>query len=468
MRWDHLVTNYPDSTICGPGYTASCTKEISYPKGSTPGLRWDDVTPRMAAAYDLFGTGRTALKFNLGKYMETYTVGSDLDLHPLIRTTISTTRSWTDTNKDFVPNCTLSNPEKNGECGEMNDKTLGKEVFNRTYDPNFIHGYGVRPYNWGLGIQVQQEVLSRVSVNVGYFRNWWGNWYTVDNRATTAADYTPFSIRAPVDPRLPDGGGYIVSGLYNLVPAKVGLVDEWATSSKNYAQQVENWQGVDVDVSARLRNGITAQGGTSTGRRLSDSCALKAAVPEQGTGTRGANTSLEASRGSGFAAGSVLNPYCRIVDPYRTHFGGSRVHDSAYRCPGQRHVGFQPQSADPGQLRGEQRGHRRRAAAAWSPPLRRRSQRHREPHSTIDGLRGAAAEQHRHACLEDHPVGPNEDAGRRRYLQPHERGHHTRLQLCVQSQHNGLADADVDCAAAVREVQRADRLLTRECEDMRI
>jgi hypothetical protein len=172
---------------------------------------------------------------------------------------------------------------------------------------------------------VQQEVLPRVSVNVGYFRNWWGNWYAVDNRATMVADYTPFSIRAPVDSRLPNGGGYVVSGLFNLVPTKVGLVDEWATPSKNYARQIENWQGVDVNVSARMRNGITAQGGTSTGRRLSDSCALKAAVPEQGTGSRGANTSLEASRmgaGGGGAPGSVVNPYCRIVEPYRTQFRG--------------------------------------------------------------------------------------------------------------------------------------------------
>ena len=32
---------------------------------------------------------------------------SDFDLNPLIRTTISTTRVWTDSNKDFVPNCNL-------------------------------------------------------------------------------------------------------------------------------------------------------------------------------------------------------------------------------------------------------------------------------------------------------------------------------------------------------------------------
>ena len=154
----------------------------------------------------------------------------------------------------------------------------------------------------------------RVSVNVGYFRNWWGNWYTVDNRAVSAADYTQFSINAPVDSRLPNGGGYTVNGLYNLVPNKVGAVDELATNSNNFAKQIENWQGVDVGVSARLRSGLTMQGGTSTGRRLTDACELKAMIPEQGQGTRGATTSI--------AGGSPTNPYCRVSEPYLTSIRG--------------------------------------------------------------------------------------------------------------------------------------------------
>jgi hypothetical protein len=196
----------------------------------------------------------------------------------------------------------------------MDNKNLGLEVFDRTYDTGFTQGWGKRPYNWGLGLSVQQEVAPRVSVNVGYFRNWWGNWYTVDNRAVSAADYTQFSITAPVDSRLPNGGGYAVNGLYNLVPGKVGAVDELATNSKNFAEQTENWQGVDVGVSARLRSGLTIQGGTSTGRRLSDACDLKAIIPEQGQGTRGATTSI--------AGGSPTNPYCRVSEPYLTSIRG--------------------------------------------------------------------------------------------------------------------------------------------------
>ena len=315
IRYDYLLTSYPESKIGGPGYTAAAQPEIVYPSRSTQGIHWHDVSTRWGVAYDVFGNGKTAVKFNMGKYMEAFVASnSDFDLNPLIRSTISTTRVWTDTNKDYVANCNLSNPEKNGECGEMNDKSLGKEKFTRDYDPGLTTGYGNRPYNWGLGISVQQEVIPRVSVDVGYFRNWWHNWYAVDNTLTSVADYTPFSIKAPVDPRLPGGGGYVISGLYDLVPSKVGQLKELAQHSDNFGQQIENWQGVDVNVSARLRNGLTLRGGTSTGRRLSDACALKAAMPEQGANANGSNT--------GIAGDSLVNPYCRVVEPYMTRVSG--------------------------------------------------------------------------------------------------------------------------------------------------
>ena len=250
---------------------------------------WKDVTPRMGAAYDLFGNGKTAVKFNLGKYMEAFTAtNSDLDLNPLIRTTISTTRTWTDTNKDFVPNCDLAqHRRRTANAAAMDNQNLGQGGVHPDLRPRASSPAGASGRTTGAwASRSSRKSLPRVSVNVGYFRNWWGNWYTVDNRSTTLADYTPFSIPAPVDPRLPDGGGYTIGGLYNLVPSKVGQVDELAQSSSNFGEQTENWHGVDVNVVARLRNGLTVQGGTSTGRRLSDACALKAALPEQGTGRR--------------------------------------------------------------------------------------------------------------------------------------------------------------------------------------
>jgi hypothetical protein len=334
VRYDHILTSYPDSSVGGPGWLTSTV--VDFPSRSTQGVHWSDITPRLGASYDVFGNGKTAVKFNLGKYMEAFSAtNTDLDLNPLIRVAVSTTRPWlnpTNFNFNNDPKCVLTNPLAQPDCGAMANQTLGQATFTRSYDPDYVTGWGHRPYNWGLGVQLQQEVLPRVSVNLGYFRNWWGNWYIVDNRSTSVGDYTPFSVAAPLDPRLPNGGGYAVSGLYDLIPGRIGQKDEIAEASSKIGSQVENWQGIDVTVTARLRNGLTVQGGTSSGRRLVDSCAIRAQLPELGAGPDGgANSSIVGLIGTTSAVGnsSVTNPYCRIVEPYLTSIRGL----AAYTIP---------------------------------------------------------------------------------------------------------------------------------------
>ena len=111
-----------------------------------------------------------------------------------------------------------------------------------------------------------------------------------------------------------------MNGLYNLIPTKVGAVDELAQASSNFGKMTENWQGLDINAVARLRNGLTIQGGTSTGRRLQDACEVRSALPEYGAGAAGQNNSI-----GGAMAGNAMNvnnPYCRIEEPYRTEFKG--------------------------------------------------------------------------------------------------------------------------------------------------
>ena len=175
VRYDHILSSYPDACVGGPDYPLM-PKQICYPARSTEGVHWTDVTPRIGAAYDLFGNGKTAVKVNVGKYMQALTASnSDMDLNPLIRLNLQTTRTWNDRgglgiNGDYVPQCDLLNPAANGECGAMDNQNFGKEFFTRTFDPDFINGYGKRPNNWEMGVSVQQEVAPRVGVTVGYYR----------------------------------------------------------------------------------------------------------------------------------------------------------------------------------------------------------------------------------------------------------------------------------------------------------
>ena len=120
---------------------------------------------------------------------------------------------------------------------------------------------------------VQHQLAPRVGVNVGYFRRTYSNFTVTDNRAVGPADYTTFGFTAPVDPRLPGGGGYPVSGYYNLNPNKVGQVDNFVTAASDFGSQIEHWNGVDVGMNLRLP-GVRAQGGLSTGRTSTDRCAI--------------------------------------------------------------------------------------------------------------------------------------------------------------------------------------------------
>ena len=144
VRYDHLLTNYPDSVRRRPGLRLRRTGDPLSRRGRPRASSGTTSPPRMGAAYDLFGNGKTAVKFNLGKYMEAFSAtNTDLDLNPLIRTTISTTRDVDRHEQGFRGELrSRRTPSKNGECAAMDNKNLGKEVFTRSYDPDFVDRLG--------------------------------------------------------------------------------------------------------------------------------------------------------------------------------------------------------------------------------------------------------------------------------------------------------------------------------------
>ena len=277
VRLDVFKNKFPEQTL-GP---ASFVPNRNLVIPETPYANLKDITPRVGVAYDLFGNGRTSLRSSWGKYM----IGlSPLTGNPVSLLAYTANRSWTPTLPPghpnyYIPQCDLNNTAANGDCGALDNALFGQLRPSAAIDPDTISGWGNRAWNQEFSASVQQEVLPRVAVDFGYFRRWYGNFTVVDNRAVGPADFTRYSITVPTDSRLPDSG-QTISGLYELVPGKVGQVDNITTFADNYGKQIEHWNGVDFTVNARLRDGVTLQGGWSTGRTSTDNCDLRAQLPE--------------------------------------------------------------------------------------------------------------------------------------------------------------------------------------------
>jgi hypothetical protein len=277
-RYDYFSDYFPAQHL-GPGLLVPA-RNIDFPR--IPWVKWNDVTPRLSAVYDLFGNGKTAVKVSLNKYMIGFGLQGDFgnNANPINRSAINVTRSWNDANRDYVPQCDLTNPAANGECSAMSDQNFGRPTLSTNYDRDTLVGWGKRGYNWEFSTGVQHELLAGVSVNVAYFRRVYGNFTVLDNRAAAATDFGTYSIVAPADSRLPNGGGQTIAGLKDLNPDKVGQVDNYFTFASRYGDQIEYWHGVDLSANTRLARGMLLQGGVSTGRTVTDNCEVLAALPE--------------------------------------------------------------------------------------------------------------------------------------------------------------------------------------------
>jgi len=193
-------------------------------------------------------------------------------------------------------------------------------VLTGNYDPDLLHGWGVRAGDWSLGISLQQQLMKRMSIEVGYYRRSFDGFTLNDNLLLTPADLTPYNIVAPSDPRLPGGGGYTISGMYDVVPAKSGQVDNLATLADKYGKEYQYFNGFDFTLNLRASSGLTFQGGTSTGQNVADACDVRANLPELNTGI-----------GAGLVGSTVstTSPYCHVAYGWLTQFRGL----AAYTVP---------------------------------------------------------------------------------------------------------------------------------------
>ena len=227
-----------------------------------------NLSPRVGFAYDLFGTGRTAVKASLGHYPDRVIQAS---ANPAVNLTRSTSRNWTDTNTNYRPDCDLLNPSANGECGVWSNLNFGKANVETRYATDAQSGFNKQFDSWQGSVSVQHELKPGVALNVGYFRTWYGGFLATDNQLVAPADFDPFCVTVPNDRRLPNSGQQLC-GLFDVSPSAFGLVDNLVTQASRYGKQTQVFNGVDMTVSARFAGSGQLSGGLSVGRTVTDNC----------------------------------------------------------------------------------------------------------------------------------------------------------------------------------------------------
>ena len=357
LRYDHAWSGYGETCI-GPDKFVPVQEDGTNKWCSAPadGVKYNDITPRWAAAWDVFGTGKTSVKWNMGKYLQAAGFGGlYTDNNSARRSTNQLTRAWDDVNGNRLVDCDLFNPAPNtgptGDvCGTMLQangqpstafatfgrpptatqlftansfcgRTENSSQLHRDYcaasGQNLLAGSGVRRSEWQFGIGVQHEILPRLSGEVTY------NWRKYKNLTDpdtvglgcdyflgadpnqcfdnlmnfVAVNHDFYSVKVPTDPRLPNGGGYVIKGLANQKLAGQLPGSGNVTTIQNILNYT--WNGVDTNFVYRGPYGIRISGGTSTGRSLRNTCRVD-----------GDNPNVKGREGNLYKGGCVIdNPF---------------------------------------------------------------------------------------------------------------------------------------------------------------
>jgi hypothetical protein len=273
VRFDYFRGGWPDQHMEANAFIA----ERHYPAATCLPC-WKDIDPRINAAYDLFGDGRTAVKVAVGRYPQRY--GADIVVaRNFLSTSInSVSRPWNDSlfgagdprTGNYYPDCDLSNPLQNGECNQISNLAFGQGNVVLKYADDIDKGWFKRQAFWDVSTEIQRELRAGVSVSGGYYSNWWSNFTKTDNLLVGPEDYSPFSIVAPVDPRLGRFSGATITGLYDINPDKRGQTDSLVVFDPDRKQRNDYFA---AGINARIKQAHLS-GGLDIGRRTDDNCTV--------------------------------------------------------------------------------------------------------------------------------------------------------------------------------------------------
>lgn len=202
---------------------------------------WFNASPRFGLVYDVFGDGRTALKFSANRYYLTNGVAHTSRVNP--RRVVSDTRSWTDRNHDEIPQLDELGPSTGFNLGTTN-----------RYRPDVR-----RPYANEITIELERQLPGDIVVSAAYTHRATKDEIGSRNLAVPRNSYIPLEV-------VERNSGERVT-VYNLAPPLRGKFD---FLFDNAPELDSDFNGFDLTFNKRMSNQWMVMGGLSLGRNVGD------------------------------------------------------------------------------------------------------------------------------------------------------------------------------------------------------
>ena len=197
----------------------------------TEGVRgYNDITPRMGASYDVFGNGKTALKVSMSKFLQAAFNGDAYTINnPAVTLVQTTSRGWSRRQQQLRRRMRLHEPGGERRMPGVDESELGSAG----PDDAGQSGRAGRLGQAQLGLAVQRRRPARDrAARVGRRQlqpPLVGQLLRHPQSRAGPQDYDEVTLTAPIDSRLPGGGGYPVTFLTRNNNSVLGVTDPYYT-----------------------------------------------------------------------------------------------------------------------------------------------------------------------------------------------------------------------------------------------
>ena len=272
IRWDYVH----ESAMGMPAQQGTFQVIPAFDDVQMPKQR--NISPKVSAVIDLFGTGKTAVRMGFNRFAAAATDSLANSQNPGVGQSAAV--PWTDLNSDNIVQYSVSPQPLGGVIGCVY-QTPGCEIdFSRLVsnfgagaianrlDPNLK-----RPYFDQINLGASHEVMRGISVSFDWFRTDNKDIQSTKNLTRVVPgltdlrlnpNYRAVTIFSPVD-------GHGIT-MYDVASQAVLNA---ATNNFTYTDSdlQSTYNGFDFAVNARLPHGARVFGGTTTERRVANSCA---------------------------------------------------------------------------------------------------------------------------------------------------------------------------------------------------